>query len=172
VETLETKGPVGFSRPTYCEAPVESIRGGFAKIRMGGPTPEAIPATERVARMLAEMAARRLPFKATAGLHHPVRSLQPLTYEAESPRALVHGFFNVFTAAIFAWRGMDASGLIEILEEKDPGAFVFGEEQMRWRGRLLSVSEIRAARLQFAHSFGSCSFEEPVSELRQLGFLP
>jgi hypothetical protein len=31
---------------------------------------------------------------------------------------------------------------------------------------------VKAARREFSHSFGSCSFEEPVTELRELALLP
>ena len=172
VETLETALPRRLSLPTYCEAPPAAIQGGFAKIRTGGLTPDKIPSAERVADFLVEAAGKHLPFKATAGLHHPVRSTQPLTYERDGPRADVHGFLNVFTAAAFAWKGLERERLVQILEERDPEAFVFGEEDLRWGGRVLAAGDIRAARRDFAHSFGSCSFEEPVSDLRDLGLLP
>jgi hypothetical protein len=172
IETLETKLPARLSLPTYCEAPPGVIQGGFAKFRTGGLSPDKIPSAEEVANFLAEAAGRGLPFKATAGLHHPLRSMQPLSYDRESPRALVHGFLNLFAAAAFAWQGSKRAVLVELLEETDPGAFVFGDEDLRWRNRVLGTGDIRAARLKFAHSFGSCSFEEPVSDLQQLGLLP
>ncbi len=172
VETLETKLPCRLSLPTYCEASPGTIQGGFAKIRTGGLSPDKIPSAGEVAGFLAEAAARTLPFKATAGLHHPIRSEQPLTYDRESPRALVHGFLNVFVAAAFAWQGLERTQLVEVLEETDPRAFVFGDEDLRWRNRILRTGDILAARRQFAHSFGSCSFEEPVWDLQQLGLLP
>jgi hypothetical protein len=172
IEALETVLPRRLSLPTYCEAPAAAIQGGFAKIRTGGLSPEKIPSTERIAEFLVEAAGRGLPFKATAGLHHPIRSMQPLTYELDSPRAEVHGFLNVFAAAAFAWKGLEREALVEILEETDPEAFVFGEDDLRWRGRILRAGDIRTARREFAHSFGSCSFEEPVSDLRELGLLP
>jgi hypothetical protein len=172
IETLETALPRRLSLPTYCEAPVAAIQSGFAKIRTGGLSPEKVPSTERVAEFLVEATGRGLPFKATAGLHHPVRSVQPLTYELDGPRAEVHGFLNVFAAAAFAWKGLERPALVEILEETDPEAFVFGEDDLRWRGRILPAGDIRTARREFAHSFGSCSFEEPVSDLRELGLLP
>jgi hypothetical protein len=172
VETLETRLERGLSLPTYCEAPVERIAGAFAKIRTGGVTPEAIPAPEQVADFLFQAAGRRLPFKATAGLHHPIRSLHPLTYAHRGPRAMMHGFLNVFAAAAFAWHGMDRACLAELLGETDARAFEFSDDGLRWRGRAISAEQVRAARRDFAHSFGSCSFEEPVGDLRELGFLP
>ncbi len=172
VETIETRLARRLSLPTYCEAPLERIDGAFAKIRTGGITPEAIPAPERIAAFLTQAASRRIPFKATAGLHHPVRSLRPLTYAPDSPRAIMHGFLNVFSAACFAWSGMNAAECAALLGEEDAKAFEFREDELRWRGRSLSAAQIREARASFAHSFGSCSFEEPIADLRELGLLP
>jgi hypothetical protein len=172
VETLETKQAHGLSLPTYCEAPIEQVSGAFAKVRTDGLTPYAIPVPEAIADFLHGAAQRRLPFKATAGLHHPIRSLRPLTYAADSPRAVMHGFVNVFVAAAFAWHGADRGLLVDTLTEEDPHEFDFADGELRWRGRRLSTGQIQIARRDFAHSFGSCSFEEPVAGLRELGFLP
>jgi hypothetical protein len=172
VETLETKLAVRLSLPTYCEAPAARIDGAFAKFRTGGLTPEAIPTVEQVADFLCKAASRRLPFKATAGLHHPIRSMRPLTYAQDSPHAVMHGFLNVFIAASFAWHGAGRAAIVDILNETDAAAFEFGDEVLTWSGRQLTTARIAAARREFAHSFGSCSFEEPVSDLRQLGLLP
>ena len=158
IETLETKGAGRLSLPTYCEVPLDRITDGFAKVRTGGETPDAIPTAHDLADFLSTAAARRLPFKATAGLHHPIR-------------ASMHGFVNVFVAAAFAWYGMDRESLIPILEETDPAKFEFDDQQLRWRGLHLSTDQLRAARRDFAHSFGSCSFEEPLEDLRKLGWL-
>ena len=172
VETLETKGARRLSLPTYCEAPLEQLSDGFAKYRTGGVTPETIPPSDNIADFLHAAASRRVPFKATAGLHHPIRSERPLTYAPDSPRAVMHGFVNVFLAASFAWHGMDRSAIIELLSETDPDTFEFLDAGVRWRGRSLSTAQIESARRDFAHSFGSCSFEEPITDLRQLAWLP
>ena len=171
VETLETKLPYRLSLPTYCEALPEEISGAFSKIRTGGITPEAIPSAETLADFLLRAAARRMPFKAAAGLHHPVRSSRPLTYAPDSPRAVMHGFLNVFIAAAFAWHGAGRELPVAILKEEEASAFDFGADEVRWRGHRLSAGQIAAARLEFAHSFGSCSFEEPVADLRALRLL-
>jgi hypothetical protein len=172
VESLETRQPRKFALPTYCEAPLAQVRDGFAKIRTGGLTPEAIPPAGELAAFLVDAASRRLPFKATAGLHHAIRALRPLTYAPDSPRAVMHGFLNVFAAAAFAWHGAEPATVLGIIEETDARAFVFLDRELHWRGRTLSVEQIRAARTEFAHSFGSCSFEEPVADLRELGLIP
>ena len=113
-------------------------------------------------------AERRVPLKATAGLHHPVRAPQPLTYDADAPRAVTHGFLNVFLAAAFAWHGDRDIG--PVLAETDPAAFRF-DGRAHWRDRSLDAGQVREARLHFAHSFGSCSFDEPVRDLEALGLL-
>jgi len=172
VETLETKLPRRLSLPTYCEAPLEQIGDAYAKVRTGGLSPEMIPASADVAAFLCVAAARRIPFKATAGLHHPLRSLRALTYAGDSPRATMHGFLNVFCAAAFAWHGADEAQLIDMLDETDPASFQFDDSGLSWCGRHLSAAQIHSARREFAHSFGSCSFEEPISDLRELGLLP
>ena len=172
VETLETKLPRRLSLPTYCEAPLEEIRDAYAKVRTGGLTPEAIPATAELAAFLCAAAARRMPFKATAGLHHPVRSLRSLTYAGDSPRAPMHGFLNVFCAAALAYHGMDKGHVTELLEETDAAALEFDDAGLNWKGHRLSAAQIHSARRKFLHSFGSCSFEEPIADLRELGLLP
>jgi hypothetical protein len=172
VETLETKLPRGLCLPTYCEAPLAEISGGWAKVRTGGLTPEAIPSSAELAEFIYNAAARRLPFKATAGLHHPIRSTHALTYAPDSPRATMHGFLNVFAAAAFAWQGMDRQHVEELLEETDPAALDFVDDSLYWKGHCVTAGQITESRRAFAHSFGSCSFEEPVSELRELGLLP
>jgi hypothetical protein len=172
VETLETRLPQRLSLPTYCEAPLEEIpAGSFAKVRTGGLTPDAIPSAEDLADFLSAAASRRVAFKATAGLHHPIRSWRPLTYAADSPCATMHGFVNVFAGAAFAWHGAERAALLDILNETDVGAFQFMAGDLRWRGLGITTAQISSARSDFAHSFGSCSFAEPVADLRALGWL-
>ena len=163
----------GRVKSVYCEVSIGDLDevkrvGSFAKLRTGGVKPEAIPAVADVAAFLVACAERRLPFKATAGLHHPVRSLQPLAYEADAPRAVMHGFLNVFLAAAFAWHG--DRNLEPVLSETDAAAFRF-DERAHWRDRSLDADQVREARERFAHSFGSCSFEEPIRDLEALELL-
>jgi hypothetical protein len=160
-------------RPVYCEVSIQQLEdvqraGCFAKLRTGGVKPEAIPSLQEVAAFIVACAERRLPFKATAGLHHPIRSVHPLTYEAGAPRAMMHGFLNVFMAAAFAWHG--EHGIEPVLAETDAKAFRF-DGRAHWRDRSLDAEQIRDARQRFAHSFGSCSFDEPVHDLEALGLL-
>lgn len=172
-DAIESKKIILTTKPTYCEVCIEELdeikkAGSFAKVRTGGITPDAIPSVESVAGYIIHCAERRLPFKATAGLHHPVRRVHRLTYQPNARSAMMHGFINVFIAAAFAWHG--ERKIQPILEETDASAFRF-DHRACWRDLALSSEEIAESRREFAHSFGSCSFEEPIEDLRTLGWL-
>lgn len=174
--SLETTTIVSAARPVYCEIAFSDLgkldeikkSGCFAKMRTGGVKPEAIPTPNVVASFILACAERKLPFKATAGLHHPVRKEYALTYEADAPRATMHGFLNVLLASAFAWNG--ERDIEAIIAETDPKAFKF-DESASWRDKSLSAEQVRDARVNFMHAIGSCSFEEPVEDLRSLGLL-
>lgn len=165
----------------YCETPLdrsleELIRaiadsGAEAKIRTGGTTSDAIPSVEQVARFIKLCTDARVLFKATAGLHHPLRASHRLTYEPDSPEGLMHGFLNVFIAAAFAAEGANEDELCEILDARDISAFEFTDEAIAWRNRSIDLDRLRRARELSAVSFGSCSFTEPVADLRALDLL-
>ena len=145
--------------------------GGRGKIRSGGITSEAFPSAAEFARFLATAQKSGLPMKATAGLHHPLRGEYALTYEEASPNGTMHGFFNVFLAAAWARQGLDEASLAVLLEERDPNAFEIDGDSVRWREHVLRADEIADSRDQFLLSYGSCSFAEPVGDLRSLGWL-
>lgn len=136
-----------------------------AKIRTGGITPDAFPAIGDVARFIRTCKEHGVAFKATAGLHHPLRCIKPLTYDSDAPVGTMHGFLNVFLAAALPAHA-DA-----ILAEEDPRALSFDDEGVTWRGQRATVRELEEMRRTFAISFGSCSFEEPVADLQALGWL-
>lgn len=153
--------------------PGPGSRGGhFAKIRTGGVEAAMIPAPEEVARFIHLCAERSVAFKATAGLHHPVRSMQPLTYAPEAPQAVLHGFLNVFLAAAAAWTRSATVGQIEdILLAAHPESFLLKNEVLGVIGNEFTAEELRRTRAQFAVSFGSCSFVEPVDDLQNMEWL-
>jgi hypothetical protein len=142
-----------------------------AKVRTGGMTPELIPPSTDLARFMSSCARARVPFKATAGLHHPIRSVRKLTYEPDSPSGIMHGFLNVFLAAALIYGGGTESDAVRTLEERSPEAFRFDHEGVSWHGHRLGAQEIADARKDFAIGFGSCSFEEPIADLQALGLL-
>ena len=151
--------------------PAIAEEAGCAKIRTGGVTADAFPASSDVVRFLQLCAVYRVPFKATAGLHHPLRGSYALTYEERSPCAVMHGFINIFLAAGFIRNHMAPELAGELLEEQSGEAFAFSDQGVRWRDQWLTSDEIAATRSQFAVSFGSCSVEEPIDDLKKMGLL-
>jgi hypothetical protein len=138
---------------------------GRAKIRTGGTTKGAAPSPADVARFL-QAASSRAAFKATAGLHHAVRSMRPLTYEAGCDSDVMHGFLNVFLASCLALQGAGGDALQKMLEDQNSTHF---RDEAAWGG--VSATDARRSRSEFFLSFGSCSFEEPIAELKELKLL-
>lgn len=136
-----------------------------AKLRCGGVTGDAFPPVDEVARFIAAAAAASVPFKATAGLHHPVRH-----FNAQSG-FVMHGFLNILAAAALAPR-VDLATLSRVVAEEDPSAFGFEAPAMRWREQRVDVARLRETREQTFVAYGSCSFAEPVEDLTALGVLP
>jgi hypothetical protein len=132
-----------------------------AKIRTGGVTADAFPSSAHVARFIIGCAERKLAFKATAGLHHPLRGKYKLTYANDAPSGTMYGFLNVFLAAIHAQRG-EYDRVQQTLESTDTTALDIEQ---------FDAADVAASRNRFAISFGSCSFTEPVDDLTHLGIL-
>ena len=153
IEAIEV--PPGATAPgtqhrLYVEVPPRSDVAGLpgAKVRCGG---RAVPSVEELAGFVRACRAARVPFKATAGLHHVVRA------DGE------HGFLNLLAAAIL---GAEE----DVLAEQDPGAFALGES-FSWRARSADAEAVALVRRDLFVSFGSCSFFEPIDDLKALGFL-
>ena len=154
VETRWDAGLDGLSGEAYVELPlgdgleeklaVLADRGLRAKVRCGGaevPTPDAL------GRFLSACRAAGVPFKATAGLHHP------LVAEGR------HGFLNVIAACAF-----DATAaLTEDVR--------LGPDGLRWRDRAAGPEDLERVRREQLVAVGSCSFAEPVDDLKELGIL-
>ena len=145
--------------------------GGRAKARTGGVTADAFPTPSELLRFLRACTAADLPFKATAGLHHPLRAEYALTYAPDSPRAPMFGFLNLFLAAAFLRQGMGDADALRLLEERSPEAFHFGPNTVEWRGHRLHRDAVESARSRAITAFGSCSFDEPVGEVIRAGWL-
>lgn len=157
-----------------CRGFVAALAGhaAAAKIRTGGVTADAFPAPRQVAAFIAACNGAAVPFKATAGLHHAIRAAYPLMYEPNSPKSIMHGFLNLFVAAAMVReQHADEERAAAILEEGNPGNFHFTPEGVRWKELFIETTQIAEAREAFALSYGSCSFDEPVEELKSLGLL-
>jgi len=139
----------------------DARRGGHdvrAKIRTGGASAETFPTPRQTAAFIELCAQLAIPFKATAGLHHPFR------HPSTIPDATEHGFINLLSAA----RAAVAGGELEpILSETDPSAFDVRLAMWNAAGTAVAANEVRSLLC----SIGSCSFREPAGYLRSLGAL-
>lgn len=145
--------------------------GGRAKVRTGGEAPEMFPAGADLAHFFSLCARSNVPFKASAGLHRPVRGLQRYTYKHDSASGIMHGFLNVFLAASFVREGMNERDVTELLAEQSSAAFSWDEQSAAWRGHRIGNKQLAAARKSFCLTVGSCSFAEPVENLRAIGLI-
>lgn len=146
--------------------------GASAKIRTGGITAEAFPNSTQISQFVGACAAAKIAFKATAGLHHPLPGNYPLTYEPDSHYAPMHGFLNVtLLAVLLSWQKITPEQALDVLQESSIDSFQFKEDGIGWSACDLNLSEIEQVRLRFFRSFGSCSFEEPIDDLKNLNLL-
>jgi hypothetical protein len=162
------------TRDVYVEVPpdgsalalLDAIRDAKlrAKIRTGGVTADAFPPAAAIVSFMRACLDRNLPFKATAGLHHPLRGSYRLTYDAPAVGDM-YGYLNVFLAAAFMREGLDDKAASELLLEAVSSAIVVEDDRIRWRDREIGIEAIKTVRARVATSFGSCSFREPVDEL-------
>lgn len=165
---------------TYMEIPVADDPAGLvraisqtrakAKIRMGGVTQDAFPSSAQVARFAHLCIRDGVGFKATAGLHHPWRSEYRLTYAHEAPQGTMFGFLNVLLATAALHAGLSESDARALLEERNPDAVRFDEQGARWRGHELPRAVLDRTRDSLV-AVGSCSFREPVADLRSMRLL-
>jgi hypothetical protein len=158
--TEDFEALVDLAPEVYVELPIDDLLeeriarlanlGLRAKVRCGG---EAVPSVADLARFIRTCRASGVVLKATAGLHHAVRS------------GVDHGFLNLLAAAVF---GAEE----EALAETDPAAFTLDGDAFGWRDRRSDHANLEHARQRVFRSIGSCSFFEPVEELQVLGMLP
>ncbi|MDA0378387.1 MAG: hypothetical protein O3C45_09840 [Bacteroidetes bacterium] len=137
-----------------------------AKIRCGGMQAGDFPSTAELAAFLHAAIRTAHPFKATAGLHHPMRHFHA------GQQVWMHGFLNVFFATtIGRAHGLHVDGIQAILEDTDAGHFHFTEHGIAWYDLSATVTEFIRDRRTLSLSIGSCSFDEPRQDLRDLGWL-
>lgn len=134
---------------------------GF-KLRTGGVIASAFPSSIQIARALVAAAGAKVPIKFTAGLHHPVRRFH------SSVQTKMHGFLNVLGAGVLATEhGWNVQQTASMLEDEDAAAFIFGDDSFSWREWNIATERVRAHRA-LVTSLGSCSFDEPREDLREL----
>ncbi len=118
-----------------------------AKLRTGGTRAEAYPDESELAAAVVALNAADVPFKATAGLHHALRNTDPVTGFEQ------HGFLNLLAATAAARSGAGVDAVAAVLAERDPGRVPPPDGDTLLR------------------SIGTCSIDEPVAELTDLGVL-
>ena len=141
--------------------------GAGVKFRTGGLVADAFPSCADLAVAIGAALDAGVPFKCTAGLHHPVRM------HRDEVGTRMHGFLNVFGGAVLRHAGgVDAMDLEAVLADEDAAAWGWTDDGgLRYRNREVSAEDVRRGR-RLATGFGSCSFDEPVDDLRALGLLP
>ncbi len=142
---------------------VTRMRGIGAKMRTGGLTPAAFPTPDEAAGFVAACAGHKLPFKATAGMHHPLRHFDT---ELGVHR---HGFLNLLTAAALAAGGSTPQDVTAAMA--GTGSIAVGAAGITWEGSRIGITALRDMRNHLFPSYGSCSFDEPVDDLVALGIL-
>jgi hypothetical protein len=166
---VERTNSFAFDLETACAALKEIAFGPilFAlKIRCGGVEPSQYPSSRDIAIFLSTVLRERCSFKATAGLHHPVRH-----YNDEAD-VTMHGFLNVFFAALISAKfSPGPAELMTILDDQDPHHFKFVDDGIKYGDWFISDSDIEHIRKERALSIGSCSFDEPRQDLLDLGIL-
>jgi hypothetical protein len=134
-------------------------------LRTGGVTPDAFPTSTQIAKALVSPLTHQVPIKFTAGLHHPLRM------HRDEVQTKMHGFLNVLGAAVLAaehkWNETQTTAM---LNDEDANSFSFGEHFFAWRDWQIDIKRLKDRR-KFVTTFGSCSFDEPREDLRDLGFL-
>lgn len=125
-----------------------------AKVRTGGISPELYPSVEDLARFIYCCAISNLQFKATAGMHHPCRNYNTSVGVHE------FGFLAVLYATAAA-KFLDATPkeIVDILQSDEVDLDLCTEEMLE------------RVRAELFCSFGSCSIDDPRTDLQAMGLL-
>lgn len=186
VAAIETRDPArqpAFNADTfvYVELPIDDqlphrltalAAKERAKLRAGGLEADQFPPADEIAKFMDGCLRLMVGWKATAGLHHPFPAERPTCDADDAPLAPMHGFVNVTLAATLIYSGLGGRRkATELLEESDAGAFGLSPDAIQWRGVAIEADAIRKTRERFFHSIGSCSFDEPLDDLKSAGWL-
>ena len=149
--------------------------GRRAKLRTGGVTADAFPSADAIVSFLEHCIEHAIVAKATAGLHHTMCGAYRLTYDENAPSSRMFGYLNVFLAAALLAHGGEAAQAVRLVNESDPFTLTIEEEHVTWRSPsgpvVLDRALLQRVREQVLVSFGSCSFTEPVNEIRAMGWI-
>ena len=161
---------------------IAELEGAGIKLRCGGIVKEAFPTVEQIAAMIQTCALIDIPMKCTAGLHHPIRHF------AKEYDTYMHGFINTFGAGVFTSNFPNPENsqkrfrmfimLSHLIGNQTADNFDFGDKGMIWkvgddRNSIFEFdnNSIKNCREKNMISYGSCSFQEPIDDLKQLGWM-
>ena len=161
---------------------ISEMENAGIKLRCGGVVKEAFPTVEQIAAMIQTCVIAEVPMKFTAGLHHPIRHF------AEEYDEYMHGFINTFGAGIFATTFPKPKNsqekyrmfilLSHMIDEQNAENFNFTNDSLIWKVGderdtefEMDAEKIENARRKGMISYGSCSFQEPIDDLSQLGWM-
>lgn len=130
--------------------------GYLLKFRTGGEWADSHPTGAELSTFVAAALDRECAFKLTAGLHHAVRHTSPEGHER-------HGFLNVLLATQNLLAGADPAVAAQALARRDADGIA--TEISGWDDE--TVSRTR----RWFRSLGTCSIDEPVTDLADLGLL-
>ena len=135
------------------------------KLRTGGISRALFPSSGELAECIRLCHSFDIPWKATAGLHHP------FPVDCQRTGAAMHGFMNILFAVILLEGNMiPGEKLEDLLEDRNPTHFSFCETGITWMDITANLEQICIGRQRFI-SFGSCSFAEPLEDLAASGLL-
>ncbi|WP_460794863.1 hypothetical protein [Nocardioides pacificus] len=170
VDAARDEGLLQEDTPVYVELPAEDPRPSWLaaadevagaelalKLRTGGTEADQIPSSATLAAWVDAALDREVTFKCTAGLHRAVR------HTDEHDGLTRHGFLNLLLATRSTFDGDSRDEVVALLDERDPAALL-----ERWHGH--GDDAMLRTRRWFT-SFGSCSVDEPLADLRTLGLL-
>jgi hypothetical protein len=131
------------------------------KLRTGGVEASAFPHPDQIAFAIKTCSDSGIPMKCTAGLHHPLRHYD------ESVKTRMHGFVNVFGSGILSYTlDINQPLIFDVLMDENPSNFSFTEDGLVWENLKVFNEEIQEAREKLMISFGSCSLDEPINDLK------
>lgn len=138
----------------------------WGKIRCGGMGADDFPTPSQLAQFIHTAIHIPFPFKATAGLHHPIRHV------ISSQNVVMHGFLNVlFATSLGRTHQLGIAEIAAILEDQNPDSFVFSPSGIHWKDLFASNTDFIRDRRNLSLSIGSCSLNEPRADLLHLGWL-
>jgi hypothetical protein len=170
---VELVGEIALDAPATWPGLLDAIgeHGLRAKLRTGALVPSAIPPAGLVAKFVVACARRDLAAKFTAGLHHALSCERALTYASDSPRGPMYGFVNAYAAAALAYElAADEARVERCLTERSATAIVADAHGLVVSGERVTTAQLAHLRTKVG-AFGSCSFEEPATDLVALGWL-